>query len=89
MPKPRLLSIRWTVSVGAVPLKLAAGLKRMLVLALISSALFAATAPTSTQVLVPVSKYCHWPVAPLEPFATTAIPPNEPGEEPVGLPTLN
>ena len=35
----------------------------------------------------PPLKYCHWPVAALEPLAVTAMPENWPGEEapPLGI----
>ena len=51
--------------------------------------MFGATAPTSTQTEVAVLKYCHWPVATLEPLATTAMPLNAPGDDPLGLPAPN
>ena len=69
---PYEVSIRRTVRVGAAPLKSAAGAKRSGAVAFSPTAAAAEVAPISAQ--VEPFQYCHWPVALLEPLATTATP---------------
>ena len=73
MPKPSELSIRCTISVGAVPLKFAAGLKRTLVPEPISRALPVETLPTvegpSREAFAQLA-----PTPPVGPAASAVVP---------------
>src|SRR5690242_17918679 len=77
---PAEASTRWTVSVGAMPKKSVAGLKRIEVEAASKTAAPFEAGPIFTQI-APL-KYCHWPAAGFEPFAVTATPAKASADEP-------